>query len=214
MTCLHVFDMDGTLLVGSACLEISRSIGVLDETIIIEETWGRGEINDYEFWDQCLPLWEGISDEQIDNAFHASPWLDGVEAVFADIQARNENSVVISQSPKFFVERLQKWGLNHAFGSLVIPGNPSSGVKIVTSEDKLRITEKLLSNLGLNHDNCIAYGDSSSDIHLFKYLPNTVAINAKERIRELAQVSYDGSSIWEGYLVGREIIDKSKRNVG
>jgi phosphoserine phosphatase len=206
--------MDGTLLVGSACLEISRSIGALDETINIEETWVRGEINDYEFWDRCLPLWEGISEEQIDNAFNASPWLDGVEAVFADIQSRNENSVVISQSPKFFVDRLQKWGVHHAFGSLVTPGNPSSGVKIVTSEDKLQITNKLLSKLGLTHDDCVAYGDSSSDLELFKTLPHTVAINAKERIRELARTSYNGSSIWEGYLIGREIIDKSNRKVG
>ncbi len=214
MTCLHVFDMDGTLLVGSACLEISRSVGVLDETIAIEETWGRGEINDYEFWEQCLPLWKGISHEQIDNAFVSSPWLEGVEAVFNDIQDRNENSVVISQSPKFFVERIQKWGLDHAFGAVVTPGNPDGGVQIVTSEDKLRITDKLLSKLDLDHDRCVAYGDSSSDLELFKNLPNTVAINAKERIRQLAQTSYDGSSIWDAYMVGREIIDKTNRSVG
>lgn len=214
MTCLHVFDMDGTLLTGSASLEISRSVGVLDETIAIEETWARGEINDYEFWDRCLPLWKGISDEQIDNAFVSSPWLEGVEAVFADIQDRKEKSVVISQSPKFFVDRIQKWGLDHAFGAIVTPGNLVSGVQIVTSEDKLRITDKLLSKLDLDYDRCVAYGDSSSDLELFKFLPNTVAINAKECIRELAKTSYDGSSIWDGYMIGRQVLDKSRRSVG
>jgi len=104
--------------------------------------------------------------------------------------------------------------LDHAFGAVVTPGNPDGGVQIVTSEDKLRITDKLLSKLDLDHDRCVAYGDSSSDLELFKNLPNTVAINAKERIRQLAQTSYDGSSIWDAYMVGREIIDKTNRSVG
>jgi phosphoserine phosphatase len=208
MTCLHIFDMDGTLLVGSACLEISRSFGVLDETIAIEETWARGEISDYGFWEQCLPLWDGITDEQIDRAFEESPWLDGIDKVFADIQTRKENSIVISQSPKFFVERIQRWGLNHAHGALVTPGNSAGAEQIVTKEDKLKITKSLMSKLNLSFDNCVAYGDSSSDLELFKTLSNTVAINANETIRELAQVSYEGSSIWDGYSLGRSLLDK------
>jgi phosphoserine phosphatase len=204
---LHVFDMDGTLLMGSACFEISRAVGVLDETLAIEEVWGKGEISDNEFWVRCLPLWDGISDQQIDNAFSSSPWLKGVKDVFADIQSRNESSVVISQSPQFFVERLREWGANFAYGALVTPGNSKGAEQLVTSEDKLQITDNLLSNLSLSHEDCVAYGDSISDLDLFKTLPNTVAINAKEQIRELAHVCYDGPSIWEGYIVGREILE-------
>lgn len=207
MTCLHVFDMDGTLLVGSACLEISRSIGVLDETREIEEAWGQGDIGDNEFWKRCLPLWEGISEEQIDLAFEKSPWLRGVKAVFQDISARNESSVVISQSPKFFVDRLRDWGLKYAHGALVTPGNSAGADQLVSIEDKLLITNKLLSDLDLTYEHCVAYGDSNSDLALFKALPNTVAINAKQRIRELASVLYDGASIWDGYSIGRKLID-------
>ncbi|MDP6184625.1 MAG: haloacid dehalogenase, partial [Gammaproteobacteria bacterium] len=66
MTCLHVFDLDGTLLVGSATLEISRSIGAFEETLAIEHAWARGELGDNAFWEQCLPLWDGLTDDQID----------------------------------------------------------------------------------------------------------------------------------------------------
>ncbi len=207
MTCLHVFDMDGTLLKGSACWEISRCVGVLDETLAIEEVWAKGEISDNDFWIRCLPLWDGLTDKVIDHAFANSPWLDGVEAVFADICARKEKSVVISQSPLFFVERLQRWGVDFTYGARVTPGNSAGADQLVTSRDKLDIARQLLSELRLSSDSCIAYGDSMSDFDLFRSLPNTVAINAREKIRDLAQVCYDGSNLWSGYSLGRKLLE-------
>ena len=207
MSCLHVFDMDGTLLKGSACLEISRTVGVLAETMAIEDIWSKGGISDNEFWVRCLPLWKDLSDEQIDHAFTTSPWLNGVQSVFADIKSRDEKSVVISQSPLFFVERLQRWGVNFAYGALVTPGNSKGAERLLTSPDKLKITNNLLSELGLSHDSCIAYGDSMSDFDLFKALPNTVAINAKQPIRDIARVCYEGSSMWNGYSAGRKLLE-------
>jgi phosphoserine phosphatase len=207
MAYLHVFDMDGTLLKGSACFEISRSVGALDETLAIEEAWIKGDISDNEFWVQCLPLWKDLNDDNIDHAFSASPWMEGVEAVFADIQARKEHSVVISQSPKFFVERLRNWGLDHAYGAIVTPGDSSGAKQLVSSEDKLQITRELITSLELNDNACVAYGDSSSDLDLFRSLPNSVAVNAKEYINNLSSVVYEGPSIWEGYLLGRKLLE-------
>ena len=207
MSCLHVFDMDGTLLKGSACLEISRTVGVLTETLAIEDIWSKGGISDNEFWVRCLPLWKDLSDEQVDHAFTTSPWLKGVQSVFADISSRDEKSVVISQSPLFFVERLQRWGVNFAYGALVTPGNSKGAEQLLTSRDKVKIANHLLSELGLSHDSCIAYGDSMSDLDLFKSFPKTVAINAKQPIRDLAVACYEGSSMWDGYSVGRKLLE-------
>jgi phosphoserine phosphatase len=207
MSGLHVFDMDGTLLRGSACLEISRAVGVLEETLAIEDAWIRGAISDNGFWERCLPLWEGLSEAQIDSAFAATPWLDGVEAVFGDIRARDEHSVVITQSPTFFVERLQRWGASYTFGSLVSPGNCKGADMMVSSRDKLRITEELLARLGLTVNDCVVYGDSSTDTALFESLTHTVAVNAKEPIRTLARVSYEGTDFWAAYQAGRRLLD-------
>jgi len=207
MTCLHVFDMDGTLLIGSATLEISRSLGVYEETVAIEEAWARGELSDNGFWQACLPLWHGLTDDNIDDAFAAAPWLEGVETVFADIRTRCEYSVVITQSPNFFAERMIRWGASAAFGALVAPGNPEGAERLVSSADKLRITEKMLTELELPRDDCVAYGDSSSDLALFEQLTHTVAVNAKAQIRELASVAYDGPDLWEAYSAGRALIN-------
>ena len=212
MTYLHVFDMDGTLLHGSACLEISRAAGVFKENIEIEQAWAQGDFSDNGYWERCLPLWKGLTDAHIDRAFSNAPWLDGVQNVFADIRSRNEHSVVISQSPKFFVERFSQWGVSFGFGALVSPGNPGGAEQLVSSDDKLAITKQLLADLDLPEDRCIAYGDSLSDLALFKTLEHTVAVNAKPVIRELARVSYDGTDLWSAYLAGRELIKKRSSN--
>jgi phosphoserine phosphatase len=208
MTCLHVFDMDGTLLVGSATLEISRSAGVFEQTVFIEQAWARGELSDNGFWKNCLPLWHGLTTREIDDAFANAPWLDGVQAVFEDIHARGEHSAVISQSPKFFVERLAKWGLDAAFGALVSPGNAAGAEQLVTREDKLRITRELLAALSLDHESCVVYGDSSSDLALFETLTHKVGVNAQPRIRDLATVTYDGQDLWSAYRAGRALIER------
>lgn len=206
MTCLHVFDMDGTLLVGSATLEISRSAGVFEQTVLIEQAWARGELSDNGFWKNCLPLWHGLTARQVDEAFANAPWLDGVQAVFRDIRARGEHSAVISQSPRFFVERLAQWGLESAFGALVTPGNAAGADQLVSREDKLNITRGLLADLALDEKRCVVYGDSSSDLTLFETLTRKVGINAQPHIRELATVNYDGRDLWSAYLAGRALM--------
>lgn len=207
MTYLHVFDMDGTLLHGSACLEISRAAGVFEQNAEIERAWAAGEFSDNAYWERCLPLWDGLTDAQIDAAFANAPWLDGVQNVFADIRSRDEHSVVISQSPKFFVDRFARWGVHFGFGALVSPGDSGGARKMITSDDKLAITRELLSDLELADDKCIVYGDSLSDLALFSTLEHTVAVNAKPAIREIARVSYDGTDLWSAYLAGRALID-------
>ena len=42
MSKLHIFDMDGTLLTGSACLDISRHLGQIAAVDEIEARWTVG----------------------------------------------------------------------------------------------------------------------------------------------------------------------------
>ena len=207
MSCLHVFDMDGTLLIGSACLEISRAVGFHEENVAIQDAWTDGKLSDSGYWENCLPLWDGLSEQQIDKAFADTQWLNGVESVFRDIQARDEHSIAISQSPRFFVERLKAWGLNAAFGAEVTPGNTAGAEQMVSSEDKLKITNQRLRELGLSDDECVVYGDSNSDLALFENFTHTVAVNAEERIRKLARATYEGSDLWAAYMAGRKLLD-------
>ena len=207
MSRLHVFDMDGTLLRGAASVELSRHLGTFETANAVEEAWLRGEISDVGFWERVLPLWAGVSEEEIDRAFEAAPWIEGIAEVFADISARGEHSAVISQSPLFFVRRLERWGAGATFGAGVEPGGRSGEDLLLTVQHKVDITAGLLDDLRLCPDDCVAYGDSTSDVMLFEWLPHSVAVNAGPAVRHIATAVYDGPDLRGAYALGRKLLE-------
>src|ERR1700722_7990154 len=166
MSKLHIFDMDGTLLKGSACLELSRHLGeIVSEAVnSIEDRWSRGELSHFGFWEECLPLWEGLDDAGIDATFAATSWMNGIEAVWADIARRGEHSAVITQSPQFFADRLLAWGVGTGRGATVYAGVPLEPHMVITPDSKVPIAIELMERLGIAIDDCLAYGDSTSDV--------------------------------------------------
>jgi phosphoserine phosphatase len=206
MTRLHVFDMDGTLLRGAASVELSRHLGTFEVADAVERSWLAGEITDLDFWDTVLPLWADASEADVDAAFAASAWIDGVRDVFADIGDRGEIVAVISQSPHFFVRRLEGWGAHRTFGSEVVPGVATSRDVMLTPQHKVDITRALLREYGLREDDCVAYGDSTSDVALFDHLTHTVGVNSREVLRPRASVTYDGDDLREAYRLGRALV--------
>lgn len=210
MSKLHIFDMDGTLLRGAASVELCRHLGKLTEADAVEQAWVRGEITDVQFWELMLPLWDGLDEDEIDRAFRAAPWIDGVAEVFADIAARGEHSAVISQSPLFFVRRLKDWGADAVYGAGVEPGGRAGKDLLITAEDKVSIGEHLMQEHGLTTEDCVAYGDSTSDVGLFGRLRYTVAVNGNERICELAAATYTGADLREAYAMGRALLAGSE----
>lgn len=206
MTRLHVFDMDGTLLRGAATVELSRHLGSFEAADTVERDWNAGLLTDLQFWDSVLPLWVDASEAEIDAAFAAAAWIDGVAEVFADIRARGEHVAVISQSPHFFVRRLERWGAHRTFGSDVVPGRPPTTESLLTVQDKVDITLTLLAELGLSEEDCVAYGDSRSDVLLFDRLARTVGVNPTEVLRDRCATVYVGLDLREAYALGRELV--------
>lgn len=207
MTKLHIFDMDGTLLTGSACLEISKYLGQFDAVIEIEERWGRGEVGHVEFYELCIPLWRGLTGADIDEVFRITPWLTGVARVFDDIARRGEHSAVISLSPQFFVDRLLGWGVKSAHGARVEAGATVDAAEVLTPDSKVAILDELLATYGVAERDAVAYGDSSSDMPLFARLSNTVSVNGTEQLRVAAARHFEGDDLWGAYELGRVLLD-------
>ena len=203
---LHVFDMDGTLLSGAATVELARHFGKLDAGTAVEARFLQGAISDNEFWQTLLDICGDASEADLDAAFYAAPWMRGVAETFADIRVRGETAIVISQSPTFFVRRLEAWGAHETYGSQVEIGVPLADDATLSAEAKVAITEAALSRLELGPDRCVAYGDSSSDVGLFRWLPHTVAVNASSAIAELAAAHYTGTDLAEAYALGRALL--------
>ncbi|NMO94036.1 haloacid dehalogenase [Actinomycetospora sp. TBRC 11914] len=198
--------MDGTLLRGAATVELARYFGKPALGHDIEARWLAGTITDREFWQTLLDICGDADAVDLDAAFEAASWMTGVRDVFADIRARGEVGIVISQSPAFFVRRLRRWGAHETYGSGVEVGRPLPDGATLLPGAKVAITEDALDRHGLGDQACVAYGDSSSDLDLFARLPHTVAVNPSAALADLAAARYTGTDLREAYSIGRRLL--------
>jgi phosphoserine phosphatase len=208
---LHVFDMDGTLLRGTATVELARQMGQLDVGEEIERQWGEGSISDDDFWLKLLEICRHATAADLQDAFEKAPWMDGIAQTFADIKARGEDAIVISQSPTFFVRGLELWGASETYGSAVELGQPLGNFATLMPMVKVTITASALDARNLSPTDCVVYGDSSSDVELFRTFPNSVAVNPTPRLASLAATRYVGTDIREAYALGRQLISRTTK---
>ncbi|MBT2454091.1 HAD family phosphatase [Streptomyces sp. ISL-86] len=203
MTLLHLFDLDGTLMYGSAApVEISRQIGVSAEIGELERAFAKQEISPQEFSVAAHALWVELTPAHVRAAFDGSPWLAGIREVWREIHERGDYCAVISLSPSFFVELLLEWGAHAAHGS-VYPSVPFTGpmdvAGILTPEGKVEVADRLCARFGVNRADCVAYGDSRTDAVLFEAVPRSVAVNARPYLAERATYVYEGRDLREAY---------------
>jgi phosphoserine phosphatase len=207
---LHVFDMDGTLLEGTAAsLQIARHLGSIEELVELEAQFAAGEIDTRGFSAAVHALWGDLTPPAVADVFAASPWLTGIREVCADIRERGERSVVITMSPDFFARHLLDLGFDDVMASRfpALPFlEPLDPANILTPRDKVRIVENMCEQYGISRSQCVAYPDSMSDAPLFRHLTRTVAVNADHHLTELAALSYRGNDLAEAYALGRALL--------
>ncbi|MET9957274.1 HAD-IB family phosphatase [Streptomyces sp. NPDC006339] len=205
---LHLFDLDGTLIRGSAAaVEISRQLGLSEEIEKLEQDFLLRGLAPDEFAVRARELWAELTEEHVTAAFEGAPWLTGIREVWAEIRAEGGHCAVISLSPDFFVERLLEWGADAAHGSRwpAVPfTEPVHRPGILNASAKVRIAGELCARFGVEPADCVAYGDSMSDAELFALVPETVAVNADHHLAHLARHSYAGADLREAYALVRK----------
>ncbi|MFE2875519.1 HAD family hydrolase [Streptomyces roseus] len=207
MSLLHLFDLDGTLMHGSAApVEISRQLGLSAEIAELERAFAAQRMGPHEFSVAAHALWAELTPAHVRAAFEGAPWLAGIPEVWREIRERGDYCAVISLSPSFFVELLLEWGAHAAHGS-VFPAvpftRPVDPAGILTPEGKVRVADRLCAQFGVGRADCVAYGDSPTDSLLFEAVSVSVAVNAGPYLAERATYVYKGRDLREAYqLVG------------
>lgn len=207
---LHVFDLDGTLLRGTtASIEIARTNGTLSDLHALEADFAAGALDTKGFAQAIGALWRGLDDATVEAAFCTAPFMSGIERVITDISERGERSALITMTPTFFADKLTRFGFDHIAGS-VFPALPLAQApnpdRILVPESKVLITNELLTHYSFDRSDCVAYGDSLSDMPLFATLTHTVAINANEALSARSSMHYRGDDLWAAYSEARSLV--------
>ncbi|MEV3852855.1 HAD-IB family phosphatase [Streptomyces sp. NPDC050095] len=206
---LHLFDLDGTLLPGTtAPVQISRQLGLEAETRALDAEIGAQLIGPPEYARRIHALWAQLTADHVTAAFDGAPWLGGIRETWAEIRESGDYCAVVSLSPSFFVERLKGWGAHAAYGSAfpAVPfAEPVDPAGVLSAATKVKIADRLCEEFEVDRADCIAYGDSYSDVELFGAVPVSVAVNADRHVVGLATHSYVGRDLREAYeLVRRD----------
>lgn len=218
MTALHVLDLDGTLLHGTTSnLEIARARGDLEVLLAMEAAFAAGTMTTREFSAELHRLWHDLTAAEVAEIVTASPWLEGIAEVCADIAERGERSMLITMSPNFFAESALTFGVDVVHASVFPPlpftlaFDPEGTLQ---PEDKVRLVEAELAAAGLSTRACVAYGDSRSDVPLFQRLEHTVGVNPDATLAAIAATTYRGTDLREAYALGRALLDTADRENG
>jgi phosphoserine phosphatase len=200
---LFVFDMDGTLLVKTtACVEIAKASGNLDQLHKLERQFAEGEIDAFGFAKQIGALW-GVMDEQIvREAFEATPKLANIRDVTALIRRGGGKSCLITMSPDFYAHLFYDFGFDF-IGASQFPKSFDEEIvpeKILNPKDKAVLVGRWCHELGLDMNRCVAFGDSMSDYLLFQELDHTVSVNGDPTLRALARYQYEGLDLHDAFL--------------
>jgi phosphoserine phosphatase len=170
---LFVFDMDGTLLIRTtACIEIAKVSGTLDQLHILEQKFAAGEIDAFCFAQNIGALWGMVDEQVVITAFEATPKLANIKAVTTLIRKGGGKSCLITMSPDFYANLFYEYGFDF-IGASQFPRSPSEEVKrenILSPKDKATIVQRWCDRLGFELNQCVAFGDSMSDYLLFKEL--------------------------------------------
>lgn len=187
-------------------MEISRQLGLEAEIAELERDFVAGRIDSPQYAVRVHALWADLTDTHVTAAFEGAPWLTGIRETWAEIRQCGDYCAVISLSPSFFVERLLGWGAHAAHGSrfpavpFTEPVNPTG---ILNAAAKVKIAKRLCEEFGVGRSDCVAYGDSLSDLDLFGAVPVSVAVNADQRLAGLATHSYVGRDLRKAYELVR-----------
>lgn len=184
---LVVFDMDGTLLPGTtAAQEISREAGVLQDIQDLEEQYYQDKLNSFEFSKRALSLWNAAGPSVFQTAWQGSPKLKNIRSTIATLKKKGVTTMLVTMAPLEFARNFD--AIDHIYGSRY-------GEEIINPEDKPQIVMALAKAQGIPLEKVIAFGDSHSDIPLFRIVENTVAVNGTKEIQEIAKYSYDGPDL-------------------
>jgi phosphoserine phosphatase len=190
------FDLDGTLIRGTTvCTELGRSLGHLDQIRDLESRYARSEISNTEVASHDALAYRDRSVSDIERAVLDIPLIKGFAEVVAALKRQGIHVLIVTVTWSFAARAIaRKYGLDGFAGAEMgeMNGRLTGQVAAHFEErDKVRFVQEYGRKCGIDLSECVAVGDSRSDIPLFKEVGFAIALNATPQARAVSHVTLD-----------------------
>lgn len=190
------FDLDGTLFPGTTtCIELGRLLGHLELIRDLEARYARFEISTTEVAAQLAQAYRGREVSKIEQAVLQIPLIGGFQDTIRSLKEHDIHILIVTVSWCFAARALvREYGLDGCAGARMgEDGARFTGQVERHFEEyhKPQFVREYADKFGFDLSQCVAIGDSRSDIFLFKEAGLAIALNATEQARVAADVSLD-----------------------
>jgi HAD superfamily phosphoserine phosphatase-like hydrolase len=147
------------------------------------------KINDQEFAESDIRLWEQSSDVHINEAYINSILdeiepLDGAEDLIHSLHQKGIQTVILSGGIKYLaVKWAEKWNMKEAIANHLIDDENGNLQVVIESSGHAKgpIMDALLERLNVSKDEVAAVGDTIVDIPLFERAGLGIAVNTNDQ---------------------------------
>jgi phosphoserine phosphatase len=194
---LACFDLDGTLVRGtSVSRHLADRLGQGEAMDELERSYAAGEISNAVVAEEQARAFRGIPLPRIVGELDGIACIEGIDATLSALRGWGIESVLGTVTWTFAAE---EFGRRHGFLAfsgteveLDADGVPTGGVGRNFDEwDKRDFVAAYCAANGIDLTECIAVGDSRSDVPLFGAVGFSIALNATPQAREAASVAID-----------------------
>lgn len=201
--------MDGTLLPDSTgMLALAGALSTVADVEELERRFAAGTLDTVGFTTAIHRLWGVIPPEVARAAFDGCAKLDEIREVTADIARNGDVSCLITMSQNVFADHFLEFGFDHVRASSypTAVGAAVREVDVLTPESKPVIARELCELHGLDYRDTVAFGDSGSDLPLFRELRHTVSVNGTPAIAGVSALEYRGNSLLAAYRLALDLV--------
>jgi phosphoserine phosphatase len=197
---LACFDLDGTLVRGTTVSQhLADQLGQGERMAELEQRYASGRISNAVVAEEQARSYRGIPLAKVISKLSDIPCIAGVDTVLRALRDRQVESLLCTVTWSFAAEEFRR---RHGFAAVsgteaeVKDGVPTGAVERHFDEwDKLAFVTSYCEANEVDLSECIAVGDSRSDIPLFRAVGFSIAINATSQAREAASIALDTETL-------------------
>lgn len=187
------FDLDGTLLPSTTvCLHLGPWVGHHDIGKL-ERLYDLGELTNVEVAERDAAFYKGRTRRDVWAQLERLPLIDGLEGTLAWLKGRSlipiVATVTMSLAADFLCDRY-----SFVAGSGCVLSEDPDGVLLggitthFSADDKAGFVQRVADRHGLGMKDVVAVGDGTSDLPLFREAGFSIALNASQNAREIADL--------------------------
>lgn len=196
------FDLDGTLFPDTTSgTELARLLGHLNQMRDLEDRYARFEISNADVARADAQAYSGRSVAELQEAVLTIPIISGFQETVHYLKTYNIHLLIVTLAWSFVARALvKKYGLDECAGAVLGESNGRFTGKVeqdFEDVDKPLFVRAYAEQRGFSMAQCVAIGDSRSDIPLFREVGVAIALNATEQAKDKANFSLDTRDLTE-----------------